>query len=254
MPLHDWNLVEAGIFHAFHTTWIAEIQNALNDGLLPPRFYALAEQHAGHFVADVLTLHAPPSREEIAPLTPPAENGGVAVAQAPPKVSTKETVDLTTRQLRRSLTIRHVSKHQIVAMIEIVSPANKDRCEHVEEFALKTVTAVERGIHVLMVDLFPAGPHDPLGMHHEIRRRLLPDGAEQASPPDAPPEPATLVSYAVSRFVDIYLEHARYKQPLPEMPLFLTAERYINVPLEPTYQAAWHGMPRFWKDVLEGTD
>jgi hypothetical protein len=58
-------------------------------------------------------------------------------------------------------------------LIEIVSPANKDRPEHVEELALKTATALERGIHVLVVDLFPAGPHDPQGIDQEIRRRLL---------------------------------------------------------------------------------
>jgi hypothetical protein len=252
MPLHNWTQVEAGIFHAFHTTWIAEIQNSLNEGVLPPHFYALAEQHAGHFVADVLTLHTPPSPEELAPPSLPGEDGGVAVAEAPPRVANKESVDLTARQLRRSLTIRHISTHRIVAMIEIVSPANKDRLEHVEEFALKTVTALERGIHVLVIDLFPAGPHDPHGMHQEIRRRLLPDQAYEEPTPQTPEEPATLVSYAVGRFLDIYLEHAQFQQPLREMPLFLTAERYVNVPLEPTYLAAWRGMPRFWKDVLEG--
>jgi hypothetical protein len=39
--------------------------------------------------------------------------------------------------------------------------------------------------------------------------------------------------------------------PLPEMPLFLHSDRYINVPLEPTYEAAYGGMPAFWRDVLE---
>jgi hypothetical protein len=35
------------------------------------------------------------------------------------------------------------------------------------------------------------------------------------------------------------------------MPLFLTAERYVNVPLEATYQAAYRGMPEFWRNVIE---
>jgi hypothetical protein len=39
---------------------------------------------------------------------------------------------------------------------------------------------------------------------------------------------------------------------LPEMPLFLRRERYVNLPLEPTYQAAYRGVPAFWRDVLEG--
>ena len=42
--------------------------------------------------------------------------------------------------------------------------------------------------------------------------------------------------------------------PLSEMPLFLSSGRYINVPLEPTYQEAYRGMPGFWRDVLEGRE
>jgi hypothetical protein len=39
-------------------------------------------------------------------------------------------------------------------------------------------------------------------------------------------------------------------QDLPDMPLFLTPEVYIDVPLEATYQAAWADVPSFWQDVL----
>lgn len=35
MPVHDWTLVNAGTFHAFHTAWMGEFQRALNGGLLP---------------------------------------------------------------------------------------------------------------------------------------------------------------------------------------------------------------------------
>ena len=47
MPIHDWTRVDAGIFHDFHHTWITEIKRVLNSGLLPPDYYALAEQIAG---------------------------------------------------------------------------------------------------------------------------------------------------------------------------------------------------------------
>ena len=39
---------------------------------------------------------------------------------------------------------------------------------------------------------------------------------------------------------------------LPEMPLFLHKDRYIPVPLEATYQAAYRSVPVFWQEVLEG--
>ena len=45
-----------GIFHDFHHSWIEEIKRSLNRGLLPPDYYALAEQITGNLGLDVLTL------------------------------------------------------------------------------------------------------------------------------------------------------------------------------------------------------
>jgi hypothetical protein len=56
MPVHDWSRVAAGIFHHLHHSWIEEIQRALNSGLLPDTYYALAEQRAAGYGPDVLTL------------------------------------------------------------------------------------------------------------------------------------------------------------------------------------------------------
>jgi hypothetical protein len=57
MPVHDWSTVESGVFHAFHSSWITHLMGALNGGVLPPDYYALAEQHAGKQIPDLLTLH-----------------------------------------------------------------------------------------------------------------------------------------------------------------------------------------------------
>ena len=246
MPVHDWTRVEAGIFHSFHVAWIPEIVKSLNDGLLPEGYYALAEQHAGQSIADVLTLHASTPPAERLPL-PPA-TGGTAVAEASPRVRHRQTVKENMLARRRSLAIRHVSGHRLVALLEIVSPANKDRARHVAQFADKAVSALEVGVHVLLVDLFP-GPHDLHGMHDVIRRQL-----EQSDEPyDLPAdEPVTLAAYAAGPRVEVYLEHVAVGAALPEMPLFIRPDRYVNVPLEPTYLAAYRGMPGFWRAVLEG--
>jgi len=90
MPTHDWTRVEAGIFHDFHTVWIGAIRNSLNEGLLPSGYYALAEQHAGKMISDVLTLHtAEAAPDELPPLPP--DTGGIAVAEAPPRVTSADT-------------------------------------------------------------------------------------------------------------------------------------------------------------------
>ena len=40
---------------------------------------------------------------------------------------------------------------------------------------------------------------------------------------------------------------------IPDMPLFMTPQVYIKVPLETAYQSAWEAVPAFWRDVLDGT-
>src|SRR3954470_20644208 len=128
MPIHDWTRVDAGTFHAFHTLWIGEIMKALNRGLLPPGYYALSEQVATRMQTDVLTLRAP-SRE--LPRNG-ALDGGLAVAEAQPHARFCLRPDPARKPRRparrnRHLVVRHVTGHQVVALIEIVSSANKDR-------------------------------------------------------------------------------------------------------------------------------
>jgi hypothetical protein len=248
MPVHDWTRVEAGIFHDFHTVWTVFLRNVLNDGLLPEGYYAMAEQHAGRAIADVLTLHGEPVPDERGSL--PAESGGIAVAEAPPKVQRRQTVTPTMLSLRRSIAIRHVSGHRLVALIEIISPGNKDRVRHVQEFVGKATSALSRGVHLLIVDLIPPGPHDPAGIHGAIVEWL-----EDASGPYVLPtnSPLTLASYVAEPPIEVYLEHLAVGDPLAQMPLFLRQDRYVNVPLEPTYEATYRGVPAFWRTIVEGS-
>lgn len=248
MPVHDWTIVDAGIFHSFHTTWIAQINSALNNGLLPEGYYALAEQHAGEAIADVLTLRAEENGRNLEGIVPPRSSGGTLVAEAPPRVRRSWAVDnLILRP--RTIAVRHVSGHELIALIELVSPANKDRARHAEAFAKKAVDALEEGVHLLTIDLFPPGRFDPRGMDDYIRQLL--DGSDE--PYDLPSgKPLTLASYAAGSRLQAYVEHLAVGAALAEMPLFLRHDRYINVPLESTYREAYRGVPGVWRDVLEG--
>ena len=247
MPVHDWTQVDAGIFHDFHNAWTIEIRNALNGGLLPHGYYALTEQHTGDYIADVLALQT----QGVEPETPiSTTDGGVALAEAPPRVTKKETLAKIRRPryAQRSVAIRHVSGHRRVALIEIVSPGNKDRALHVTEFVAKAVDLLQHGIHLLLLDLLPPGRHDAQGMHGALWRRL----AGRAKRYDLPVEkPLTLSAYIAEVPLDAYINHLAVGEVLPEMPVFLKTDRYINVPLEATYQAAYQGAPAFWRKVLE---
>src|SRR5436853_3206807 len=91
MPIHDWSRVDAGIFHAFHQQWLVAISNALNRGLLPGDYYALAEQYAAGFGPDVLRLQG--SREsENDEETSSADKGGLLIAE--PKIAVTAETDL----------------------------------------------------------------------------------------------------------------------------------------------------------------
>ncbi|MBI2805258.1 MAG: DUF4058 family protein [Planctomycetes bacterium] len=242
MAVHDWTSVDAGTFHAFHTGWILHLSETLNGGLLPSGYYAMPEQQMNRRIADILTLSVPGTTP-----SPLPDGGGVAVVDIPPNVSRRLSTSTSIRAARRTLAIRHVSGHRIVALVEILSPANKDRAKHVEEFLFKAEGALVQNVNLLLIDLFPPGVHDPAGMHGGLWERF--DDDPYVVPVD---EPLVAASYVASDRPDAYVEHFSVGASLPDMPLFLNAERYINVPLEATYEMAFRGMAEFWRRVLEG--
>src|SRR5438132_9988157 len=117
MPIHAWTRVDASIFHAFHHDWITERARALNRGLLPAAYYALPEQLASGLGPDVLTLRRPGSDGTPPNVAPP--DGGVALAVAPPRVRIRMHAETNRYAAKaKAVTIRHVSNHQVVAIME----------------------------------------------------------------------------------------------------------------------------------------
>jgi hypothetical protein len=66
-----------------------------------------------------------------------------------------------------------------------------------------------------------------------------------------PNKPLTLVAYECDLTTRAYIEPVAVGDPLPDMPLFLEPHGHVLVPLEAAYQAAFAGMPRRWREVLE---
>ena len=243
MPVHDWTRVSAGTFHHFHSYWVGEIGKALNAGLLPQEYYAMAEQVAGNIGPDVITLQSTyPEGEE------PANGsaGGVAVAVAP----RVDLTDMTEEDLyvlrRRSLVIRHGSEDRIVALVEILSPGNKGSRHALRSFLDKAAGALRAGIHLLLVDLHPPTPRDPQGIHLALWSEFT--DRDFALPPD---RPLTLAAYTGGAVKKAYVTFVAAGDTLPDMPLFLTPEVHVPVPLEATYRTAFDAVPRRWRDLLE---
>lgn len=243
MRIHDWTRVSAGTWHDFHLAWIAELRLSLNNGVLPPDYYALAEQVVGPFGPDVLTLQETPPDN----WTPKTENGGIAVKTSPPQtrwIVQSDNDDYVPK--RRTISIRHSSDDRVVALIELVSPGNKASQHAVQTFVEKAIETLCRGYHLMIIDLFPPTPRDLNGLHGEIWKVLDQDTFRLN-----PDEPLVQASYSAGRTKVAYLEPTAVGKQLIDMPLFLTADHYVPVPLQATYDRAYQGLPKRWQRVLE---
>ena len=140
MPMHNWKLVEAAIFHAFHHRWISAISDSLNAGLLPPEYYALPEQQAAGFGPDVLTLQGLTGRTR----TSPTQTARASLCALRPRTRFTAESDVEFyRRKKSSVVVRHLSGDHIVSMVEIISPSNKSGRQPFRAFIDKACDLLE---------------------------------------------------------------------------------------------------------------
>src|SRR5581483_29677 len=197
MPIHDWTRVPVGLYHHFHQSWAVNFAEALNGGRLPEGYYALVDQRAVGLVPDVLALRRGPRS------TPPTGGtGGVAVTQAPP--AARFTSEETDRQVYARRANRGAVRNafgELVAVIELVSPGNKDSRSALKMFVDKAVEFLNRGVNLLLVDLFPPTRRDPQGIHKAVWAEI------QEEPFELPADkPLTVVAYAAGPPKKAYVE------------------------------------------------
>lgn len=241
MPIHDWTRVPSGLFHHFHQDWSIEITRRLNRGLLPRGLSALVEQRSGPRESDVLTVE----RRTRGPRPGPGADGGLLTLERPvTKIVRRTTKEIYAGRANRIVVRHHLGR--IVAVIEIVSPGNKDSRAALRDFVEKVIDFLRQGIHLLVVDLFPPTPRDPFGMHKVIWDEIVeepfvfPDGKDRI-----------LASYEVGGERTAYVEPVAVGDGLPDMPLFLANGMHIRVPLETTYRATWDASPEELRTAVE---
>lgn len=244
MPLHDWTRVIAGDFHDFHQVWTVNLRTRLNQGILPEGLYAQVEQQAGGMSPDVITL------EDNEPQRHPAEDapypGAVAVAREPPQVAI--TAELERRlyaEKKNVVAVRHASDRRIVAMIEIVSSGNKSSEREFRRFVEKSVRAIEQGVHLLIIDPYPPTSRDPEGLHGAIWSEL--GGDDYRAPRD---KPLTMVAYLATSVPKAYIQPIAVGDALIDMPLFISDDQYVSVPLAAAYDDAFVSSPPHVRRIL----
>lgn len=240
MPIHDWTRVSSGGYHTFHQDWTIEIFRTLNRGLLPEGYSAYTDMRVEGYEPDIVAIHS----------SGPSGGGGLAVADAPPRVRQTARLESESAIYARKAN-RVVIKEEfgtVVAIIEVVSPGNKDSVHAIRAFKDKAIEFLRRGVSLLIIDLFPPTPRDPAGIHEVIWKELT-DEPFEARPAD---KPLTVASYDAGGDMTAYVDPVAVGDALPDAPLFLAPGWYVNIPLETTYAASWEAAPKPLRALVGG--
>jgi hypothetical protein len=189
--IHDWSRVSSGIYHNFHYLWIATISNQLNAGILPTGLFALAEQRIGGPEPDVVTLSTRPTKIPHGP----------SVATLPPKTAFIERAEKVRYAKKTNRIAIHHGLGTVIAVIEIVSPGNKDTKSALGSFARKSAALIRNGIHLLAVDPFPPNRYDPQGIHRAVWEQITDSNFELPAT-----KRLTQVSYQAGQVPTAYVE------------------------------------------------
>jgi Protein of unknown function (DUF4058) len=242
MPIHDWTRVYSGMFHDFHQSWSIYIKNALNSGILPNGVSALVEHKAGPTEPDVLTVD-----EWVARGKPWSDRDGSATLAKP----TTQIIQKSTRERYAERANRIVIQQRLghtIAVIEIISPGNKDGARAFKKFVEKSQDFIASGIHLLVVDLFPPTKRDPQGIHRAIWDDFEDQGREFEFPTG---KDRIAVSYDAGEIEKVaYVEPLAVGDAIPDMPLFLGDGYNVLVPLEATYQTTWSFLPASLQEIV----
>jgi len=235
-------------WESFHATWCSALADALMRQL-PRGYFAEEQTHSGPSVEiDVATKEKATARR-----TSQATDG--AVATLPAQVWSPPTPALTIPSVFADdfevRVFNTATGPRLVAAIELVSPRNKDRAEARGAFTIKCASYLHQGISLIIVDIVT---ERRAHLHNELM--LLLRGSEEASLP--PEDLLYAVAYRPIRRqereeIDLWPIRLLVGQPLPILPLALTAELSLPVDLEAAYVDACcrRGLDEFFEQASE---
>jgi len=215
---------------SFHGAWAEAIARHLNEDLLPPRYVAEARVKIGSQIEiDVATL------DENGDRIATSENGGVAV-WAPPKPTVSTVLDFADLDVIEITIVNEEEGPKVVAAIELVSPANKDRASHRHAFAIKCASYLQNGISVMIVDVVTER-HGNLHANLVELLRLAVQSPAMA-PEDLYASAYRHVAGPDQNRLELWVEALAVGESLPTLPLWLSVELALPISLEQTYLAA----------------
>jgi len=220
---HTWDEVHGG--------WPMMIVRDLFD-ILPAGYEASPNIHLGSpFEVDVAT-YEDDTRDGIA--TSGTGDEGVALLAAPMPTLTLEA-DLSEQDEYEIRIYDSDRGRQLVAAIEIVSPSNKDRAETRETFVAKVAALLKKDVCVSIVDLVTIRQFNLYADLLELLGHA--DPQLEPTPPDI--YAITLRSRKRSKkpsLLDVWFYPMKIGQPLPSLPIWLTSDLRVMLPLESSYE------------------
>ena len=224
MALHDWSKT-AG-WECVHHLWMAELLRDLK-ATLPPGYRAmigttpLAIKPPGSGKPDVSVAQKVPR-----PVPPDYEERPIPEPDFAVELATLEEEELS---------LMVVEEAQIVAVIELISPRNKDRPSERRSCGRRYADYLRNGVNLLIVDVH--------------RRPALFSFPQYVAKSFGITQPMLVAPSAVSfglgggapsggRMVDVWQRPLVVGQPLPAMTLMLTGIEYVTVNLDETYSRA----------------
>ena len=241
MPLRDHfhlPLLNRKSWEGFHSGWAFLIAQRLNGALLSRGYESESQVHVGTQIEIDVATH-----EENRGPNLFGVNGSIATevqTYAPPAPPITGVVAFADADLFEVRIYKTDGVWKLVAAIELVSPANKDRPSTRRAFATKVASYLQKGVSIVVVDVVTrrlANLHDEL-----VELLHLPDQFDWQS--------ATGLSAIAYRTVtekegetemerlDLWPHVLSLGEPLPTLPLWLAPGLAVPLELELTYSNA----------------
>jgi len=226
-------------WEGFHHMWATKMVERLNIDVLSQRCRSEPEIHVGSQIeVDVATF-------EYETLTPDfggangSGDGGVAVATrtfAPPAPAITADVEFDDPDVFEVRVYREDGGYRLVAAVELVSPANKDRPDNRRAFAVKCAAYLQAGVSVVTVDTVT---NRAANLHAELADVLrLPEPFAWEPPTGLAAVAYRTVKRADKVRLDVWPAPLAVGTVLPTVPLWLAADLAVPLELELTYEAA----------------
>lgn len=233
MPLRDHfrpPLDELRHWEGFHATWPVMMVASLRRQL-PPRYFAEPRVHSGASAEiDVATFE----NEGVLATGIGNGNGGLATAVwAPPRPTLAVITDLPTQDAYEVLVYDEKRHCRLVAAVEIVSPANKDRAEHRRAFVAKCAGLLRERVSVVIVDVVTTRTQN---LYLEMLDLIgLTDPGLNPEPPPLYAAACRMTKRTNEWLLETWTQSLALGRPLPTVPLWLADDLAVPLELEDSY-------------------